>query len=636
MLNEFVYCPRLFYYEHVEGVFIDNADTLRGAAIHKRVDSGKGALPAPPSSSTATAAGDEAPARTDDAETPDPAAPPATTLHSRSISLGSDRLGVTAKLDLVEIAPDPATGAPASVSPVDYKAGAPREGSADSDGGGGGPMLWDADRMQLGLQMLLLRDNGYPCTEGVIYYRATRQRVPLALTPELETWVLAQIEAARRTAAGPIPPPLVDSPKCPRCSLVPICLPDETRLMREGPVAPEAEEPEAGAQTVFDFDGDFAAARPPPPATVGEAGPGERLRKPRPARRLIAPRPDTRPLYVSTAGCSLGRKSELIVVRHKNEVVQEVRISDVDHVAIFGPATISTALVQTLAEKDIPVTYFSLGGWFYGLTRGHSLKNVFTRIEQFAVANDRADSMRYARAFVHGKLRNQRTFLMRNHVQPEPLVLDQLRHAAGAALRATGEEELLGIEGAGAAAYYGAFPGLVKLEQADDPTQADRPGQAFFNFDFVRRNRRPPRDAVNALLSLAYSLLARDCTIAAHAVGLDPYIGFYHRPRFGRPALALDLMEEFRPIVADSVVITTINNRQIEPGDFVRAGDAVNLSPAGRKKFLMAYERRMAASIVHPVFDYQVSYRRGLELQARLLGKALTGEIEAYTPFLVR
>src|SRR6195256_4903007 len=150
------------------------------------------------------------------------------------------------------------------------------------------------------------------------------------------------------------------------------------------------------------------------------------------------------------------------------------------------------------------------------------------------------------------------------------------------------------------------------------------------------RNRRPPRDAVNALLSLAYSLLAKDFTIACYSVGFDPFIGFYHQPRFGRPALALDLMEEFRPLVADSVALTVINTRVIGPGDFVRAGDAVNLSADGRKRFFSAYEQRLNATIVHPVFDYQVSYRRALELQARLLAKALTGEIEQYVPFTTR
>jgi CRISPR-associated protein Cas1 len=141
---------------------------------------------------------------------------------------------------------------------------------------------------------------------------------------------------------------------------------------------------------------------------------------------------------------------------------------------------------------------------------------------------------------------------------------------------------------------------------------------------------------VNALLSLAYSLLAKDCTIAALAVGFDPYVGFYHQPRYGRPALALDLMEEFRPLIAESTVLTVIGNRMINGGHFVRAGDAVNLTPAGRKVFFQAYEQRMNALITHPVFGYRVSYRRVLELQARILARYLTGEIPKYEAMVAR
>lgn len=655
MLNEFVYCPRLFYYEHVEGVFQHNADTKRGAALHARVDSGKGDLPAASAKNAKAKADPPAPSGSTapaEPEAPDGEAvetPPATeTIHSRSVSLSSDRLGVTAKMDLVEVRP--ATGgdllAPLVVCPVDYKIGAPREGDA-------GPEIWDADRMQLGLQCLILRDNGYTCTEGVIYYRATKQRVTLPLTPQLEQWIDAQIAAARRTMTGPIPPPLVDSPKCARCSLVTICLPDETRLLREAPVHPAAEDAPA-AQEAFGFDREFAAPAPLPAALA----PGARFPSGASlSRRLIAARDDTRPLYIATTGVSVGKKSEILQVREKGEVISEVRISDLNHVAVFGPATISTALVQTLCEKDIPISYFSSGGYFFALTRGHSLKNVFTRLAQFHYAANPAESLRHARTFVHGKIRNQRKLLMRNHAAPPAAAIGRLRHAADAALEATSAGELLGIEGSAALAYFENFSGMIKLGDPASPDEAlladhepapapvaatplrdkrDVPGQQFFTFDFTRRNRRPPRDAVNALLSLGYSLLARDCTVAAHAVGFDPYVGFYHQPRFGRPALALDLMEEFRPLIADSVALTLINNRVLGPGDFVRAGDAVNLSHAGRKRFFTAYEQRLNTTIVHPIFDYQVSYRRAIELQARLLAKALTGDTEQYVPFMTR
>lgn len=671
MLNEFVYCPRLFYYEHVEGVFAHNADTRRGAALHKRVDSGRGDLPAP--AEPPTAAADAAPAGEEAGTNADATAPVAAesqeakteneVIHSRSVSLTSDRIGVTAKMDLVETRPagEDSLFAPLTVCPVDYKIGSPREGE-------NGPEIWDADRMQLGLQCLILRDNGYRCTEGVIYYRGTKQRVPLPVTPELETWIDAQIAAARRAVTGPIPPPLADSPKCPRCSLVTICLPDETRLLHDAPSSPDDEEV-GEKQSAFGFDREFGSIHERPSrAGKGSASSAEgALPASHPPRRLIAARDDKRPLYIATAGMSVGRKSELVQVREKGEVTAEVRINDLSHVAIFGAATVSTALLQTLCEKDIPVSYFSSGGFFYGLTRGQSLKNVFTRIAQFEAAADRAAALRIARLIVQGKVRNQRTLLMRNHGTPPALALARMKHAALAALEAESLEELLGIEGAAALVYFENFSGMIKTGDSTDeaivgdgaaaqetaaakraptamaasartnrPGKSDAPGQQLFSFDFTRRNRRPPRDAVNALLSLGYSLLARDCTVAAHAVGFDPYVGFYHQPRFGRPALALDLMEEFRPLIADSVALTVINTKVIGPDDFVRAGDAVNLSTAGRKRFFVAYEQRLNATIVHPVFDYQVSYRRALELQARLLAKTLTGEIEQYVPFTTR
>ena len=278
------------------------------------------------------------------------------------------------------------------------------------------------------------------------------------------------------------------------------------------------------------------------------------------------------------------------------------------------------------------------------ITRGHGLKNVFLRIEQFRLMHDAGFALRIARQIVHGKIRNHRTLLMRNHSEPPAATTNRLREAATDALAATSMDELLGIEGAAAAAYFEHFGGMLKVEDpdadeipgAESPDFQRNPAARQLTFDFAGRHRRPPTDPVNALLSLAYSVLSKDCTIAALAVGFDPYVGFYHQPRFGRPALALDLMEEFRPLVAESAVLTAINNRVVTPDDFVSAGQAVNLTPAGRKKFFQTYEQRMSSLLTHPLFDYKVSYRRALELQARILAKVLTGEIPEYVPLLTR
>jgi CRISPR-associated protein Cas1 len=655
MLNEFVYCPRLFYYEYVEGVFAENAHTVRGSSIHKRVDAGSGSLaPAATQTSPESKAGpatDGPSASESSAAGTEPTAAPPEQIHSRSVSLGSEKLGVVAKLDLVEGWGSADGGSQGDlfsakvVIPVDYKAGKPREGRDANE-------LWPADQMQLGLQILLLRENGYACNEGVIYYRATRQRVRFQLTAEREAWVRSQILRARETMTGPIPPPLVNSPKCKGCSLAPICLPDETRLLAR--LNAPTSEPEIPAKRRVRSPGlqtdgitesvtePEAAQAATPPAALPDSATSESKPAREAPRRLIAARDDKRALYLNTPGLRVGRKDEVLTIKDKDTLLDEVRMNDVSHVALFGNIQITTQAIQDLCDAEIPVTYFSGGGWFYGITHGHGLKNVFLRIEQFRLARDPAFALRIARAFVHGKIRNHRTLLMRNHVEAPASALLRLKQAAQDALAASALDELLGIEGAAAAAYFEQFSGMLKLP---DPTDDDLPGlestppppgRKPFTFDFTARHRRPPTDPVNALLSLAYSMLSKDCTIAAAAVGFDPYVGFYHQPRFGRPAMALDLMEEFRPLVAESAVLSAINNRMVQLDDFVSAGDAVNLTPAGRKKFFLAYEQRMSSLLTHPLFDYKVSYRRALELQARILARVLTGEIPDYVPLTTR
>jgi CRISPR-associated protein Cas1 len=297
-----------------------------------------------------------------------------------------------------------------------------------------------------------------------------------------------------------------------------------------------------------------------------------------------------------------------------------------------------------------------MGGWFYGVTHGLGVKNIYLRREQFRLADVPGFCLRLARALVAGKIRNQRTMLQRNHIEPPPGALVHMKCMMDDAERAQSMDELLGIEGNAARVYFGNFAGMIKLEDPSEGTssnegegqpesepcrgpthpKAGAAANGAFTFDFVHRNRRPPRDAVNALLSLAYSVLAKDLTIVCHTVGFDPFLGFYHQPRFGRAALALDLMEPFRPLVADSAVLSAINTRMLTPRDFVRAGEAVALRPEGRKAFFRAYEQRMDTLVTHPLFGYRVNYRRVLEIQARLLERVLRGELSVYPVFTTR
>lgn len=576
MLNEFVYCPRLFFYEWVEGVFAASADTLQGSLRHEKIDAKTDALPAPESDGK---------------------------IHSRSVMLSSETHRLIASVDLIE-------GAAGIVTPVDYKKGRPR----DTDDG---PEAWPADRAQLCAQALILRDNGYRCDEAVAYYDATKQRVRVAIDDALVAETAQAIADARAlAAAGTIPPPLVDSPKCPRCSLVGICLPDETSFCDALPAL-------ASDSQLLLFDDDvepldrLAAKTPPSEESV---------------RRLIPARDDLRPLYVTGHGLIVGKRGEVLQVRNRDKTVQDVRVGEISQVNVFGNVQLTASAIQGLCWAEKPIAHFSYGGWFYGLTNGLGLKNVMLRREQFTKALDPAFCLGVARSMIASKIRNQRTLLQRNHLEPPMLILRQLKHYAELAGSAENLDELLGIEGIAARLYFEHFNGMLKVE----PAETGGTTAPDFVLQLEHRNRRPPRDPVNALLSFAYSLLSKDLTITCHAVGFDPFLGFYHQLRFGRPALALDLMEGFRPLVADSTVITAINTRMVQPSDFIRVGPAVSLTASGRKGFLRAYEQRMDTLVTHPLFGYRANYRRILEVQTRLLARVVTGEIATYPGFETR
>jgi CRISPR-associated protein Cas1 len=578
MLNEFVYCPRLFFYEWVEGVFENSADTLDGQAKHTRVDAGPSAMP--------------------EAEEMN-----GETIHSRSVTLSSERVGLTAKLDLIESDTKGANGN--VVRPVDYKRGKPREVD-------GVATPWPSDRIQIAAQALVLRDNGYSCDEGVLYYANTKQRVRITIDDALIAETEELIAQARKAAVSDqIPEPLTDSPKCPRCSLVGICLPDETNALRAR--ALRFEERRAVQLSLFENNDETAASE---------------------VRQLVAARDDLRPLYLNSQGFRVGKSGTVIQVKDGDTLKQEIRLGEVSQINLFGNVQLSTQAVQSFCAAEVPVCYFSQGGWFYGITNGLNARNVFLRQRQFVSAGHDSTALSIARRLVAGKIRNQRTLLQRNHIEAPETALRQLKSLAEKAETASEAETLLGIEGSAARVYFSEFAGMLKAAETEGDAHRGSPTE--FNFDFTQRNRRPPRDPVNALLSLAYSILAKDLTIICYSLGFDPYWGFYHHPRFGRPALALDLMEPFRPLIADSVVLTAINTRMVTTGDFIRSGPSVALKPNGRKGFFRAYELRMDMLVTHPMFDYRLSYRRLLEIQARLLARFLNGEIDDYPVFVTR
>ena len=574
MLNEFIYCPRLFFYEWVDGVFRESADTVEGALRHEKLERKSDPLPEP------AQAGDEK-------------------IHSRSVQLSSEAYKLIATIDLVE-------GEHGRVCPVDYKRGRPRDGDE-------GPEAWSSDRVQVCVQALVLRDNGYACDEAVLFYNQTKQRVRVAVDDRLITETVDAVRRARETAqAGVVPPPLGDSPKCPGCSLAGICLPDETAVAMGWPA------PQDGPEQL----GLFADDTPAPPRWPLHDAPVQLDE----VRRLVPARDDLRPLYVTGHGLTIGKSGDVLEVRDRKQKIQEVRLHEISQVNVFGNVQVTAGAVQSLCWAEKPVAYFSTGGWFYGLTQGLGLKNVFLRRAQFDRASDDRFCLSFARQVVATKIRNQRTLLQRNHVEPPTAVLLRLKELGVQACGAASLESLLGIEGTAARLYFEQFSGMLKAVDG-----RDRPA-----FDFTHRNRRPPRDPINALLSLAYAFLTRDLTIVCHAIGFDPFVGFYHQPRFGRPALALDLMEGFRPLIADSAVLSAVNTRMVTPDDVVRVGGAVSLTAEGRKGLIRAYEQRIDTLVTHPLFGYRVSYRRVMEIQARLLARFVSGELAGYQGFETR
>lgn len=573
MINEVLYCERLMYLERVQGEWADNAFTADGHTVHRRVNEHETPLA-------------EASDGAKDAEDPHP-------YVARSVTLASEKLGIVAKLDMVEV-----DGS--QVVPVEYKRGH----QPDVPAGAYLPEL-----AQVCAQVLLLREHAYQCPHGEIYYAKDRKRVVIAIDEELVSQTLGAVRRVRELSqGGELPPPLTDSPKCHGCSLVGICLPDETRALTTALVADAEQDPASEAHSALVTGDD-------PWATTPVVEP--------PVRRLFPARDDKLPVYVHAQGAMLRLDGERLIVQSKDEPATPARLSNTSHVAVYGNVHVTTPAIRKLIDRSIPLLFFSYGGWFIGQTVGHDSKNVELRLAQYAATQSRERCLALARGFVASKISNCRTLLRRNHEKPNPVALSELKQLTRKARAAESIESLLGIEGTAARRYFSEFSGMLKMAGKE-------------SFDLEGRNRRPPRDPVNALLSFCYALLAKELALAARTAGLDTMLGFYHQPHFGRPSLALDLMEEFRPVIADSVVIGAINNGVIQPHDFVRAAGSVALTAPARKRMILAFERRMDQLVTHPVFDYRISYRRVLDVQARLLGRVLLGEVPHYPEFRIR
>lgn len=500
----------------------------------------------------------------------------------RGVVLSSETLGLSGVLDCIE-------EKGGETFPVETKHG---QSPRDDDGK---PSTWDNDAVQLCAQALLMEEAyGKPVPRGYQYYAGSRERVEVKFTDELRDQTRAAVTRCRELAVLDTPPdplPAELRHRCFGCSLAPVCLPEET-MYQIGHPTPEEKEKSHPAVT-----------------------------------RVIPQSDDGAVLYIQEPGSHVGKRSEHLVIKKDGVELNRVPIHAVRQVVVFGNVQVSTQALETLVTNEVPVVYMTGYGRFVGAFSPPPAKNVSLREAQYRKFADSAACLMLSKAAVRAKLTNQRALLMRFLRTDADRGKDELaaRHIAEL-IRSLDElttmDAVLGTEGQGAALYFGEFGRFLKAS----------PGRGF---DFTTRNR-PPRDPVNALLSFAYAMLTKDCFSAACTVGFDPYKGFFHQGRHGKPSLALDLMEEFRPVVADSVVLTLINTEAVTKDDFVVWRDAVQLTENGRKRFFAAYEGRKATVVTHPVYGYKMSYARMLEVQARVLAAFVRGSIPSYTGFTVR
>jgi CRISPR-associated protein Cas1 len=582
-LHNFIYCPRLFYYQWVENIFQENADTIEGSHAHRNVDA-----PSRLSDEKAKALGENL--------------PEGTTL--RSLRLQSESLGLVGVVDVVE-------GGADGAEIIDYKKGSARRNSE------GERVAKEPDAIQVAAHALLLREHGVNAVRGAIYYAADKRRVPVELSEELFAKVRSTIEEARAVAArGVLPPPLKNDPRCLYCSAYPICLPNETLWWsRAGRAVKLDNQLHFGFSTPAEDQVrdrilealEFAAESGKQPPT---------LQPPRPEHD------DGEVLVVQTPGAQIGQRGDQLTVSVKGQDVRKLPGQQVRAIYCYGAIQLTAQAIETCLELGIDVAYFTPAGRFLGMLGGLPASGVDARRGQYRLFELPGVRLQLAREVIRSKIHNQRVMLMRNGEVPDR-VLQLLAGFRDATDSARDMTELLGIEGTAAALYFEQFESMLK-EHAD------------WQFDWRGRNRRPPRDPVNALLSLGYSMLAKELTGVCHAVGLDPFLGFMHQPRYGRPALALDLMEEFRPLIADSVAISVINRAELGPEDFIRSASGTFLNDRGRKVFWEGWFRRLDAEVSHPQFNYKMAYRRMLEVQARQLWRFVRGEAATYHGFTTR
>lgn len=542
-LHNYSYCPRLCYFQWVENVFVDNADTALGDAVHQRVD-----LPDKVSLDGILGLKGRI---------------------TRSLELSSEKYHLTGVIDLLE------QDEQGDCHIIDYKKGHPWRDAQ------GQYCAKSYDAIQLAAYALLLEEHGFVVRTARIYYAEAKVHVGVELSAELRDECLTLIRDCFSMAESELcPPPLHHSGRCEYCSLYPVCLPKESEAWQEPSMASES-----------------IMQAPMPKHDYGEI--------------LVV---QNREAYVSLRG---GR----IRVCVKKEELTSHPIEQLQALYLYGAIQVSSQALQALISRGCVVSHFSAAGRFIGLSHGMPSSGIDARMGQYKLWDNQEQRLHIAQELIRCKIHNQRVNLMRNGDVLSSLLKEManLRDSCKVQLDL---DSLRGVEGRAAAIYFSQFSSMLK---SDIP-----------EFDIQFRNRRPPKDPVNALLSLAYSILSKELAGIAYSIGLDPFLGFFHSPRYGRPALALDMMEEFRPLIADSVAITLINRGEIAANDFEYTTRGVVLKDDARRQFWRAWARRMDTEVTHPSFSYRMSYRRMMIVQMRQFWRFCRGDVSNFKGFTTR
>lgn len=555
-LHALAYCERLFFLEEVEQMKVADERVYAGRTLHVEIE------------------------RDEDAD------------EVLTLKLESETYGLVGKVDCIR-------RRDGQIIPYEHKRG------RSARGADGAAEAWASDRIQIVAYCLLVEEHsGREIHEGRVRYHADNQMVRVAINEEARTDFRAALRRAGQLQRSIERPPVTPNERlCVKCSLAPVCLPEEARL------AETLASKEGGATN---YTADFFTANEE--ISISLKVPLEHQ-----LLRLFPADDDRQILHITTNGAKVGRKGDRLEIwSPETEQKECYPVQEIGQVVIHGFAQITTQALRLCGERNLGVHWVGYGGRYMGAwTSGQG--SVQRRIRQYQALTNPDFCLSLAKRLAEAKVRGQLSFLLRAsreagcEIEDVKSSISNIRKLLSPLSRANNADSLRGYEGSIGAAYFKALPHLIKPEIGDRM----RPDG---------RNRRPPKDRCNALLSYGYALLLKDITNAILVVGLDPCLGFYSQAH----PLALDLMELFRVSLVDLPIIASINRRQWdETEDFTIAGKQVWLSDKGRKKFIGIYERRKADSWKHPVIGYSLSYSRLIELEVRLLEKEWTDKYTA-------